>query len=209
MLSGVRQGLTLAVVFASLPFLARRQVLLPAVLTILASTFHASAILFLPAIALYRLRISPKTVALVSSAFIVVLFFGEDLVGLAVSGVYDTYEIVATGAGRWALANAALWLALTCLYRRMTGALPAFSGLYVLFLVGVLVLTLSMYGTNVSRGATYYTQFLAILAPNALSVIEDSRLRTLVVVALGGLTLTYFFLTAGDTAYEIVPYAFR
>lgn len=209
MLSGLRQGLALAAVFATLPFLARRKILIPLLLTALAVTFHASALLFLPAIILYRLRLNPKTVLLAALAFIAVTFFGEEIVTIAISNLYDTYEVVSTGAGRWALANAALWLALTILYRRMNDRLPGSSGLYTLVLAGVLLLALSMFGTNVSRGATYYTQFLAILVPNALSVLEDPVLRTLITVTLGAMVLTYFFLTAGQTAYEIVPYTFK
>lgn len=209
MLSGLRQGIALAIVFATLPFLARGKILLPLLLVIVAATFHTSALLFLPAVYLYRVRLTPKTVLATAVALIAVTFFGEQLVTVAITNLYDTYEVVATGAYRWALVNAALWLALVTLYRSLCSRLPSYAGLYVLVLVGVLLLTLSQFGTNVSRGATYYLQFFAILAPNALSVVSDRRIGTLLTVMLGVTALGYFFLTADQTAYEIVPYLFK
>lgn len=209
MLSGLRQGIALAVVFASLPFLARRKILIPLLLVAVAVTFHSSALVFLPAIYLYRVRLTPRAVLTTVMALFVAALFGDKLLAFAITNLYGTYEVVATGAYRWALVNAALWLALVPLYRSLSVRLPSCTGLYVLVLSGVVLLTLARLGTNVSRGAIYYLQFFAILAPNALSVVKDSRAGILLSGTLGVMALTYFFLTAGQTAYEIVPYMFK
>lgn len=208
MLSGLRQGIALAIVFATLPFLARRKILIPLLLIIVATTFHQSALVFLPAVGLYRVRLTLKTSFVIAAAVVVVAFFGEQLVELAIGSLYDTYEVVATGAYRWALVNGALFLALATLYRPVSARLPRYAGIYTLFLAGVLLLSLAAFGTNVSRSASYYLQFLAILAPNALSVMDDLRVGTLLTASLGVVALAYFFMTAGHTAYEIVPYRF-
>lgn len=208
MLSGLRQGIALAVVFASLPFLAQRKILIPLLLVAMAVTFHASALVFLPAIYLYRVRLTPKAVLATVVVIVIVALFGDKLLTAAIANLYDTYEVVSTGAYRWALVNAALWLALMPLYRSFSVRLASYSGLYILVLSGVVLLTLARLGTNVSRGAIYYLQFFAILAPNALSIVKDPRAGILLSGTLGVMALTYFFLTAGQTAYEIVPYMF-
>ena len=208
MLSGLRQGIALAIVFATLPFLARRKVFIPLLLSIMAVAFHASALVFLPAVYFYRMRLTLRASLGVAAAVLAVAFFGEQLVTFVISNVYSTYEIVATGAYRWTLVNLAWWLVLLTLYRRSNARLPNYAGLYILVLVGVLVQALSAFGTNVSRGANYFLQFLAILTPNALSVLEDRRVGTLIAGSLGVAALAYFFLTADQSAYQIVPYKF-
>lgn len=209
MLSGLRQGIALAAVFATLPFLMQRKVVVPLLLVVVAVTFHASALVFLPAVYFYRVRLTLRTILATVTALIITTFFGEWLVGVAIESLYESYDVVATGAYRWALVNAGLWLAFTVLYRAVCERLPRSIGLYTLVLVGVVLLSLTAFGTNVGRGATYYLQFFAILAPNALSVIADRRLGTWLAGLLSLMTLTYFFLTAGQTAYEIVPYQFK
>lgn len=208
MLSGLRQGIALAIVFATLPFLTQRRTLVPLLLVGAAVTFHASALVFLPAIYLYRIRLTAKTVLATAGLLISVVFFGEQLLAFAIDTLYESYDIIATGAYRWSLVNAALWLTLVALYRPVCTRLPRYAGLYALVLTGVLLLTLAAFGSNVARGATYYLQFFAILAPNALSVTVDRRVGTLLSAMLGALALAYFFLTVGQAAYQIVPYQF-
>lgn len=207
-LSGLRQGIALAIVFTTLPFLARRKVLVPLLLIIVAVTFHASALVFLPAIYLYRVRLTVMTSFAAAAAVVAVAFFGEQLVATSIDNLYNTYEVVATGAYRWTLVNVALWLALATAYRTVSARLPRYAGIYVLVLAGVVVLMLTAFGTNIGRAATYYLQFFAILAPNALSVVDDHKVGTLAAATLGIIALAYFFMTAGHTAYEIVPYKF-
>ena len=208
MLSGLRQGIALAIAFATLPLLAKRKILVPLLLIGFAATFHTSALIFLPAIFLHRMRLNVRTAFALAAILIVLAFFGEQLVAFAIESVYDTYEVVDTGAYRWSLVNAALWLSLLPLYRPMSMRLPEYAGLFLVVLAGVLLLTLTAFATNIGRSARYYLQFFAILAPNALSMMADRRVRTLLAVVLNIAALTYFFLTVGQTAYEVVPYQF-
>lgn len=208
MLSGLRQGIALAIVFATLPLLAKRKVLLPALMIVGAATFHTSALIFLPAIFIYRLRLDVKTTFAVAAILLAVALFGEQLVDLAIQSVYETYEVTNTGAYRWSLVNMALWLLFVPLYDTVRSSKPSNAGLYLLVLVGVLMLTLSSFATNVGRGAAYYLQFFSVLAPNAISAIEDRRVAVLFSASVAVVCVTYFFLTLSGTAYEVVPYRF-
>jgi len=209
MFSGLRQAVALGLVFATLPFLAQRRTVIPLMLVLVAATFHASALVFVPALIVYRMNLNARFVIGVGTAFIAIVFFGEQLLSAAIGFFYDNYEIVETGAFRWAVANALFWCALTPLYRRMCAKKPQLGGLYPLVLVGVLLLGLSSYGTNIVRVAMYYLQFFVILVPNALSATVDKSVGRLLSLVLVVLVVGYFSLTVSGSSYRIVPYVFR
>lgn len=208
MLSGLRQGIALALVFASFPFLINKSVIVPIILTGLAATFHVSALLFVPAVFLYRARLTVGFALATVGTSTLIFLLGDTLLGFVISNLYGSYEVIATGAYRWAALNAVLWAVLATRYRTVYQRFSGFSGLYILTLLGIVLLAFTALSTNAVRGGAYYYQFMILLIPTALQTIRDGRGRILVGGGLSLLAIAYFFTRVVFSQYAISPYSF-
>lgn len=97
MFNGMRQFLAAAIGFAALPFIVKKR-FVPAVLFILlASRFHQSAILLLPAIFIVQGKAWNKRTLLVALAAVVAVYFIDEFTGFLDNALQDTqYQNVVT-----------------------------------------------------------------------------------------------------------------
>lgn len=206
--SGLRQGIALAACFVAYHFMARAFRVRALLAIVVAVSFHASAVIFLPALLIYRTKFNPTSLMAISAMTVIVwvfrepvyVYFGEAFMGQARVSLSDSYT--------WLAVSAALFALTLVSYSAVQGRDPATVGLYPLVLTGVLLMMFTSIGDNALRAANYYYQFIILLVPNALALIRDATTRALLFQGISVTAVALFIFTAGGQSYNIVPYAF-
>lgn len=209
--SGLRQAIALALTAVAIQ-LIRKQKLLPFLMTVgLAWTFHASALIFLPAFWVYRLRLTPISIA-AYFAFVPVLYlFREPLFGWFTTQFFPAYEVTPSSSYTWLLFSGAIvvigWI-LWCMASKVAMSDTSksdFAGLLQIATVGMTLMLFASVGTNVMRMADYYYFAIVIALPGVLNLVS-SRIRHPVRVAIVTLLIAIYGFQMVESPYSIVPY---
>lgn len=210
--SGLRQAIAYGLTTLSIYFIQKRKLIPFLLLVGLASTFHFSALIFLPAYLIYWIRLNWVGVAIYFVALIPVFLFRAEIFQWFSTRFYSTYEISTSSSFSWlalsALIVSACWF---YFYIAQTKILQPFeirenSGILQLATVGVSLMLFASVGTNVMRMADYYYVAIIFAIPSTLSTISNP-LRILLKTYIGGALLLLYFVQMNDSPYSIVPYS--
>ncbi|MEE1013325.1 MAG: EpsG family protein [Clostridia bacterium] len=184
------------------------------VLVWLASTIHASAIVFLPVYFLGKLPYRNTTIILMLGIAAITMLFKNQFANLIVqlaaetSDKYESYEMVENaGAGMLLY----LFVLMTIVLRLLVSGGMAEAGKTdnsAYFLLFMLILFPAVQsGGAMMRIYYYYYMFLIVYLPNMLESIEDRKTKQLAYVMLS-FFLIYFYITMDRATLQLVPYQF-
>lgn len=206
--SGLRQGIAYAIVFISYDYIRQRKLLKFLIAVVLAGLFHKSALIFLPAYFLYKIKISKIKLIRFIIVDIVLFIFRRQIMQFFIDNFYQDFYIIETSAYTWMTFCTTILLFGSFFYKKVASNSKGSEGLYMLLFVGVSLMMFATVGTNVMRMANYYYMFVIIFIPEVFSVLKKEKSLVLIGYALTiGLILIYFkFLN--DNTHHIVPYKF-
>lgn len=205
--SGLRQAIAVSICVIATLFMLRKR-LIPFILTtVLASTIHTSALVFLFAYPLYWLKISTKVKLFAFFGMLLVLLMFKDIISLVADIVFrDNHysgHINTATTGGVTIAIVYMFFALFQIFYNKNGTNPYIS---ILLLISTIQFT-GGYSQTIPRIAYYFLPLFALSFPEALSAIND-KTRSIYTAVLIVLFISFFFLQASSHYLEVVPFRF-
>lgn len=199
-LSGLRQSLSIVLIFASFYFFKRNQNFKFLILNILAYFFHKTAIIFLPVFMLKEIKFEKKYINRVLFMGVIYILIGDKLLLIVTKTLkleyYSGYITSSNFFGRFEL----------------TLVLQFFYSLVMLFfqqriqerkqdnlinwitLLGVFMNLVSLTGSVLARLALYYNIFMIVIIPNSLVKKPNKILKIIVItfILINHFVILYF-----------------
>ncbi len=176
MFSALRQVLAMGILVCALPFIKKGKFIPFSFMVIVASLFHFSAVLFLPAYFIYRVKLKRYTAYLTAAVLPLMWVFQKQIFTLAVriTGYtgYGNGAITSTGAGT--LFGVYILVYFFCVLMGDRND-PIINGTSNLFWVACAIQSISGVSMLVGRIGIFYVIYLTVLLPN---VLEKPRLKT-------------------------------
>lgn len=207
--SGIRQSIAISIAFLSYEFIKKRKLFWFLFIIILASTFHKSALVFLPAYFLYNLKIKKKHFVLVIGLIAGVFAFKSFLLKFFVLTAFEKYDnselLVSTGAYTMFFIMLLIY-SISIFVQSKTeysGTLNAYSNY---MLVAVIIQIAASESQVAMRAGYYYYIFLALLLPEIIATFKNRKVRNGLVFIAVVMSLTFYYLTTSASALN--PYLF-
>lgn len=203
--SGLRQAIALGLTTMAISYVRRRSLPKFLICVLIASMFHASALIFLPAYWVYRLRLRGFMIVAYVGLVVVLFVFREQLFEFTVQYVYSSFEVVRSTAYSWLLLSALIVGLSSTRLRALRSPGERSAGLFNLALAGVTLMIFASVGTNVMRMADYYYIAVIALIPAVVETVSR-RYRPLALVFVVLCLLGIYVIIMMESPYSIVPY---
>lgn len=206
MFSGMRQAIAYGLCFFSYLFIKEKKFLKFLIVVFLASQFHKSAYLFLPAYFVANTKINKNTISIMVVSFGLVFIFKERIFRIIAELMYDKYEIMHTKP--FGFLVLIITITILCLVFKGNALKKdkSFNNALMLLCAGTVLLPFITIGNNAKRLVEYYSIFMILVIPGALDGICDPKIYKISNLgAIIGITILFVRFLIID-GYNIVPY---
>ncbi len=212
-LSGLRQALALGILFFAYPHLKDKHFFRFLILVVLAALFHSTALIFLTAYPIYRLKLRPRNLLFLAAGGVVVLLNAAPLTRLylQLTGTDESYAYyLEEGSGlNWTgvLIAGCIWLFCVCiLYSNRTNRKdPNLCNLsFVAFFMRILA---TVQVAEFFRISMYFSIFDLLMIADACSCYTEERSVTRFKTGGVALALSGYYFIAQNS--NIAEYVFR
>ena len=206
MFSGMRQGVAYGLCFSSYLFIRERKLFKFLFVVFLATLFHKSAYLFIPAYFIAHTKVNKKTIALMIVSYIFVFIFKEKIFGFIAETMYDYYEIKNTNPFGFLVLVFMVAIVGILFKNNAIKTDKSFSCSLMILCTGAVLLPFITIGDNAKRLVEYYSIFMILVIPGVLDGIDDEKVYMLsnIGVIVGLISLFIIYLLADG--YWIIPY---
>lgn len=204
--SGIRQAMAVGVTCLAFECLMQKKAILFIIITLIASSIHSSAILFLISYPLYHhLCLSPAKLIIFGGIFVICLFIGDSIV-IGLTELIFGGEKYLSKLMEDAVPSYNLMILLTAiLLFTFTSNNDQILKFRSMLLMAVVFQSLGLISSSASRMAYYFIPYLSIALP---MTTNSFRLRHLLEVGLIFLMVTFFFYLNGSGYLGVIPYKF-
>lgn len=207
--SGIRQSIALAITFLSYEFIKKRQWLRFLLLVILASTFHKSALVFLPAYLLYTIKIKKKHFALIMGLVVFIFIFKSFLLRFLLSSAFEKYDnselLVETGA--YTMFFIMLLIYSISIFVQGKTKNPLVMNAYSNFMLIAVMIQIAASESQIAmRAGYYYFIFITLLFPEIMTSVKEKKVRNGFVFITITICLVFYYLTTINS--RLNPYLF-
>ena len=202
--SGLRQAIAFGIIFYSYTYITEKKPIKFIITVLIASLFHSSAIVFLPAYFLVYFKITKLKIIIIALIDILIYIFKVQIFVFFNNLFYENYNMVITNSVNWMIM--CLTIVFFCLLFYKKIASKDSSLLYNLVVIGSSIMLLSPIANNILRISNYYFMFIILLIPEVVYSFKKVKYKfsaELIVVLLS--FALYFYLLYVDS-YNIVPY---
>lgn len=207
--SGIRQSIAIALTFLSYEFIKKRQWIRFVLLIILASTFHKSAFVFLPAYLLYVIKIKKKHFFIIMSLVSFIFIFKSFLLNFFVTSVIEKYE----NNSLFEVTNSytmffvmTLFYSLSIYVQGKTKDAISMNIYSNFMLMSVIVQIAASESQIAMRAGYYYFIFLTLLLPEIMTSVKDKKVRDVFIFITLIICIVFYYLTTVDS--RLNPYLF-
>jgi hypothetical protein len=221
----LRQSIAYSIILFSLTFIKERKLVSFLIIVFIASSFHFSALFFLPAYFLSKIRLDTKKFIMIILLSIVSLPVIEEISYFIISKLLPEYDVIINTSYNWFAMNMMIFLFLfkyykqvtkedidIKLYKEKTVAIEQInntSAFYVLTLVGILIMLFATTFTNAMRIVNYYYIFIIVLIPTVIKNIKNHKYRVMIYMGfLVCISIIYMYFLSTPSDYQYVPYMF-
>lgn len=207
--SGLRQAIAFGIILISYDYIVKKKMTSFVISVLLATLFHRTAFIFYFAYILTKVQINKKILSVIIAINFVIYITRIYIFEIVIIYLFDSYDIVETGAGNWIILSTFIISISLLFYKKVTENDSSKNILYMLVIVGVSLMLFSTIGSNVMRMANYYYIFMIILIPEVLSSIKNKMFFLFAgyILIIGIFSLHIWFLSYSDT-YQMIPYRF-
>lgn len=206
--SGLRQAIALAITFVSFKFIQERSLLKFLLCVILAMSFHLTAVIFVLAFPLYKIRVKPIHYVPIILGLVIIFIYRTKLF-LSIFRLYRGVagEVVKTNAYTM-LIIMILVLLLALIFGSKNINDFNFNSYKNYMLVAILIQILATQSNTIMRAGYYYFIFITLLIPDVFKNQLDQRIRIFGVGTLIVALLYFFKTTTGNGYLGVSPYQF-
>ena len=207
--SGIRQAITIGICCLAYHFIVQKRILSFSALVLFASTFHTTAIIFLPAYFVYhKINFTPKLVlcslvGIVLAIFslrtfalqvVTFLFGGEKYISALSSDVAPSYNLI--------LLFVSILLFTYISANKDLGKMRPFVLITIAFQV------LGLISTHATRIGYYYYVFFSLVIPLVIETCSINMKINIIKFSLYLFFCAFFFYTNGNGYLGVIPYKF-
>lgn len=215
----LRQNIAYGIILLSFTFIKQKR-LIAFILTVLfASTFHISALVFLPAYYLARIKLNKINILIIASISLLIFLFRRQILLIITNNIFYNYDLVETNANLWMIFNALLFIGAMIYYpfnnnrlerkRKDKNDNSTVRMYYSLTLIGVILMIFTTVTNNAMRIANYYHIFIILLIPAVIKNIENKYIRFIITMLfIVGITAVYIYFLTTPSDHNYVPYKF-
>ena len=204
--SGLRQSIAFSIVLMSLKYIQERKLFKFIITIIIASTFHKTAIIFIPAYWMVKNRITPKSICIFLETFIFLYIVKGPILMFITKYMYSTYDVSTTAGGYTMLVLLFGIFIFFTLIRNKNAEVDKNNDIWFnMLMISILIQSLASTQGNIARLTMYYSYSLLFLIPNEVHNIENSKQRILVKTIVYVLLLC-FFITNIQMETLYIPY---
>lgn len=203
--SGIRQSLAIAITVIAFEFITRKKPIGFIITTILASTIHKSAIVFLIAYPLYhKLRLTPKRLLVVASILVVGLFFLKPIVISVTSLIFGGEKYMNMLEDSTPSYNLMLLL-IGFLFFTYLSRDERLQPIRAMLLMAVVFQSLGILSSSASRMAFYFMPYISV----ALTITTNTLKSKNIIEPLFIVLFIYLFFYFNASGYlDVIPYKF-
>lgn len=209
--SGIRQAIAFSITFFSFRFVENRKLLKFIMSIFLASLFHSTAVVFIFAYPLYRIRIKRTYIIHVCLSLLLVFLLREPLY-IAIHSLLRTSEprIVNTGAYTMLFIMFATYLAsyFLCSKKNTITITDSYNAYQNYLLMAVFIQIFASVSNVAMRAGFYYYIFIILLVPELIKQLDNRYLKVLFTMVTVLVSIAFFRYQAGSGYLNIVPYKF-
>src|SRR5690625_2426648 len=167
--SGLRQGIAYGIILISYDFIVKRKLYKFVICVLIASLFHQSALIFLPAYFLAKIEINKKSATLFIIIISILFLLRKPIYDVIIQNIYPRYEIVESNAINWMMLGIIIIILGLIFYKRVIAVSSQANSIYVFIIIGVSLMMFATVGTNAMRMADYYYIFIILFIPEVLN----------------------------------------
>lgn len=218
-LSGIRQGMATSICLCGMPWVLskkKKDIIKFTLLVVLAFLFHKSSLIFLFVPILVRMKFNTRTVLLMLIGVAVSPFLTEYVMSINIDHHLSKYEMdnnLKMFGMIVFLVMVVLFMLLSCVQYKSRKSETVYATTitveqYTMLLIMSLIVSLAFNGTMLSRSSMFYTIFMMLGIPNAISRYIGSQ-KTFFRVGFHLFMLVFFYIFCLEPkVLDIVPYIF-
>jgi hypothetical protein len=184
-MTGLRQTLAISLTLLSFPYILEKKIKQFLFLTIMASLFHSSALIFVIAYPLSTLKMKNFDIIIICTAFVLATFFSSEIRTLI--RIFGWTETLAGYADREVSANYTLFLLQLSIFffcsffaRKSYISNITFRVLFNFLIIGIIFQAFALIVAEFFRVSIYFSIFSIILVPNVIQLQKIKSTRSLV-----------------------------
>lgn len=206
-LSGMRQAIAISIVLFSYDYIVDRKIWKFFITIAVASLFHTSSVIFIPAYFLVNFTFTPVIAIgyVISLGLIYALRFS--IIGIITKFYYGNVTITDTGAYTLMLIVIVTFIAGLFFYKKAITISQNNKIIYNLIAIAATLMIFNTTSNIALRAANYYYIFMLLFIPVVLKAIDKPTIRYIATAIVVLFTLTYY-LRSGVYYLQGFPYSF-
>lgn len=207
-LSGYRQSIAIAITVYSVKFIKEKKFLLFLSTVTMAFLFHKSAIVFVPAYFLSKVRINYKHLVAIFIFGTIVLFFGDIIAEFFIS-IYNKNYSMTKGEG-YNLFAMFLFIVLSAIYVYFKNDKNDKNvNLFLNLMITATFLQLFSFNLSIFvRVVSYFSIHMIVLIPNTINCIPNKKTKNAALMITIIFTAIFFVYYLSNNPYDTLPYLF-
>ena len=194
----LRQVMALSIVLLSIKFIEERKFIKFLLLVILATLFHTSAILFIAVYFISKIKINNKILVLLYGAVIGIVLFGDSIIKYILGFIQNYAETGNNGGIPYFIVLFIVFLIATLVKNKFFTDKNDIMW-YNILVIAILIQTLTLKLSILSRLNIYYTISIIMVLPNLLECFKDKRIKNIGEIAIVLMLTLYFINALNDT----------
>lgn len=206
--SGLRQAIAYSIIWISLKYIKERKLLKFLTLVLIATTFHKTAIIFLPVYFLSNKKLTHKYLIIFLIVILMTFIFKLQIFNIITKLVYGNYAAIQNGGGYKLLLLLIIIFvgSLYILYKKNNKEEQEQNNIWLnMLLIGILVQTLASIEGNIARLTMYFEYSIIFLIPNIIEEIDDKKIR-IFLKCIVYILLTVYFVISIQNSTSYIPY---
>ena len=206
--SGLKQSLAISLVMFSFSFVKKNNIKMFLIIVLLASTFHLSALIVLPAYFVSKFNFKPSYVPIYIMLILVFYIFRFTIVSLITSYIYSDYEVLSNSGGGYIFFFMlfVIFVYLTSLKKKLLLLNENNNAWYNFFAISLIFQILATVEGNAHRLTFYYLIPIVSLIPCMNSIIkkQDPKSKLLFNIILVVILIAYYVVTTNYKSYSFM-----
>lgn len=204
--SGLRQAIAFSIVWVSLKYIIERKCVKFVLLVLLASTFHKTALIFLPMYFIATKKITKRYMIVFLTTFILLFVFRVQIFSLITKFIYTNYSVSQDDGGYKYLILLFAILIFSLFIRNRKKEDFMENDIFInMIMIAILIQSMSSVEGNIARLTMYYSYSMIFLIPNLIKCIEDKRIRVMIKSVIYIFLLIYFIINI-QNGQSYIPY---
>lgn len=203
----MRQAIAMSFTLISYDFIKRKKKWCFLLFVGLASTFHLSAIIFLPAYWIDKFKYNRKTLLIIISIISIIILFKDQISRLMLGYTITSYEQKATG-GYFLILFLVVLLALGIFYKKRFLVDENNKMLFFMIAASLALIAVARVNPVFFRITNYYQVFVILYVPNLITSLKDKMMKFILTYGFIVLGLYYFYFKLESYGIRMHPYIF-